>query len=192
MRKDLVNWFITNRKRAHLRGISYLFGNHRSESRSIGDAPATQLPVFAVTLLALYLIGNLSAEPPRRCLLASRCFQCHGTNGQAVGGFESISEKSAHEMFEELREMSQRRPEDIMNLQASAYTGEQLRQISDYLATLPRGSDDDDNDDANNRNDVVDAAKAAWERRLTRKRAGHRRNRRRTESRVGGEARQNG
>lgn len=120
--------------------------------------------------LALILIGNLSAEPPKGRLLASQCFQCHGTNGQAVGGFESISGKRAGEMFEELQEMSQRRPEGIMDLQASAYTTDQLRQISEYQATLPRGSDDDD-DDANREDKVVDAAKAARERRLAKKRA---------------------
>lgn len=64
-------------------------------------------------------------------------------------------------MYEELREMSQLRPEGIMDLHASANTADQLRQISEYLATLPRGTDDDDDDNANRVDDVVVAAKAA-------------------------------
>jgi len=110
-------------------------------------------------MLALLQIGNLSAEPPRGRLLASQCFQCHGTNGKAVGGFESISGKSANEMFEELREMSRRRSEGIMDLQASAYTEDQLLQISDYLATLPRGPDDDGGEDVEDRETREEAAK---------------------------------
>jgi cytochrome c553 len=51
-------------------------------------------------------------------------------------------------MFDELREMSRRRPEGIMDLQAGAYTEDQLRQISDYLATLPRGRDEATKGDA--------------------------------------------
>ncbi|MCB1205074.1 MAG: hypothetical protein KDN18_12515 [Verrucomicrobiae bacterium] len=98
-----------------------------------------------LVLLALSLIGWVSAEPPKGRLLASQCFQCHGTNGQAVGGFESISGKSARELFEELSEMSKRRPEGIMDLQARGYTPDQLRQISEYLATLPRSGNDDNN-----------------------------------------------
>lgn len=65
------------------------------------------------------------------------CYQCHGSNGQAVSGFESITGKSATEMYKSLLEMSQRRPENIMDLQARAFTPEQLRQLSNYLATLP-------------------------------------------------------
>jgi len=79
----------------------------------------------------------LPAAPPPGQLLASMCYQCHGTNGQAVSGFESITGKSATEMYKSLLEMSQRRPENIMDLQARAYTPEQLRQLSNYLATLP-------------------------------------------------------
>lgn len=99
---------------------------------------------IGLVLLALSLADRVSAEPPKGRLLASQCFQCHGTNGQAVGGFESISGKSARELFEELSEMSKRRPEGIMDLQARGYTEDQLRQISEYLATLPRSGNDDD------------------------------------------------
>lgn len=114
--------------------------------------PATPLRTFLRTIhtiglatLSVSLADRVSAEPPKGRLLASQCFQCHGTNGQAVGGFESISGKSARELFEELSEMSKRRPEGIMDLQARGYTPDQLRQISEYLATLPRSGNDDNN-----------------------------------------------
>jgi len=69
------------------------------------------------------------------------CAQCHGTNGQAVSGIASISGKNADEMYKKLLERSKRPPENIMDLQARAFTSAQLRQIANYLATLaPAGS----------------------------------------------------
>lgn len=102
---------------------------------------------LAITSVFVFSCSGLFAAPPAGRLLASQCFQCHGTNGQAVGGFESVSGKNANEMFNELREMSQRRPESIMDLQARAFTPDQLRLIANYLATLPKGSDEEERDD---------------------------------------------
>lgn len=96
----------------------------------------------AVLALPLGMSFNLEAAPPPGRLLAAQCSQCHGTNGQAVSGFESISGKNAGEMYKELLEMSRRRPESIMDLQVRAYTPAQLRLIADYLATLPRGNNE--------------------------------------------------
>jgi sulfide dehydrogenase cytochrome subunit len=100
-----------------------------------GQAPHSTLKL----LLPLLLGSSLAAHgaPPPGQLLSSMCYQCHGTNGQAVSGFESIAGKSATDMYKTLLEMSQRRPENIMDLQARAFTTEQLRKIANYLATLP-------------------------------------------------------
>lgn len=81
-----------------------------------------------------------AAAPPSGQLMAAQCFQCHGTNGRAVGGFESISGKSAKDMYEKLLEMSTRPVENIMDAQARAYTPVQLSLIANYLATLPATS----------------------------------------------------
>jgi sulfide dehydrogenase cytochrome subunit len=95
----------------------------------------TLRPTLAVG--AAFAATGLMAAPPPGQLLSSMCSQCHGTNGLAVSGFESISGKSATDMYKTLLEMSQRRPENIMDLQARAFTPEQLRLIATYLATLP-------------------------------------------------------
>jgi len=89
------------------------------------------LPVFIATSLSAF------AAPPPGQLLAAQCAQCHGTNGVAVSGFESIAGKKADDLYKGLLEMSQRRPENIMDLQARAFTPAQLRLIANYLATLP-------------------------------------------------------
>jgi len=95
----------------------------------------------ALAACAAVATSTLVAAPPPGQLLAAQCFQCHGTNGQAVSGFESISGKSANEMYNSLFEWATRRPESIMDLHARAYTPVQLRLIANYLATLPGGED---------------------------------------------------
>jgi cytochrome c553 len=75
-----------------------------------------------------------TATPPAGRLLASNCFQCHGTNG-AGPGFDTIAGKSVDEIYKELREMKSETPgNDIMKAHARGYTDEQLRQISAYLS----------------------------------------------------------
>lgn len=75
-----------------------------------------------------------TATPPAGRLLASNCFQCHGTNG-AGPGFDTIAGKSVDEIYNNLREMKSETPgNDIMKAHARGYTDEQLRQISSYLS----------------------------------------------------------
>jgi cytochrome c553 len=85
-------------------------------------------------LLLASAAGAQTAAPPAGRLLASNCFQCHGTNG-AGPGFDSIAGKSVDEIYKELREMRSEDPgNDIMKAHARGYTDEQLRQISTYLS----------------------------------------------------------
>lgn len=85
----------------------------------------------------LVAIAPASAAEPGR-LLASQCAQCHGTDG-AGPGFEELAGK---DLFNDLIEMKYRRIEGIMDRQARGYTDDQLRQIADYLSTLPGNGDD--------------------------------------------------
>ena len=73
------------------------------------------------------------ASPPGR-LLASNCFQCHGTDGR--GGFDKLAGKSASEIVKERKEMrAENKPGEIMNRHAAGYTDAQLKLIGDYFAT---------------------------------------------------------
>ncbi|MBK6334988.1 MAG: hypothetical protein IPF60_04160 [Betaproteobacteria bacterium] len=65
-------------------------------------------------------------------LLASNCFQCHGTNGS--GGFDRI--KGSTEVLSELRKFAsgEEDPTGIMAAHAVGYTDEQLQLIADYLS----------------------------------------------------------
>lgn len=66
-------------------------------------------------------------------VLASNCFQCHGTNGYA--GELKIGEQSASSIISDLNEMKTKDPRsNIMNLHARAYTTAEIKLIADYIS----------------------------------------------------------
>ena len=85
-------------------------------------------------LLALVLSLSCGAATAQEALdnpgrlLASNCFQCHGTGG--VGGFDNIRGSEAAEVKEYLRKPAS---SDIMAAHAQGYTSAQLDAIIAYL-----------------------------------------------------------
>ena len=78
-----------------------------------------------------YTSGAVALNHPGQ-LLASNCFQCHGTNGR---GMEHLAGESAREILDELNEMRARAASrHIMNVHAQGYTPEQLGLIADYFS----------------------------------------------------------
>lgn len=67
-------------------------------------------------------------------LLASNCFQCHGTYGS--GGFEKLQGETEAKIYEELVEFQEDTDftTDIMAAHVQGYTDAQLRAIAKYLA----------------------------------------------------------
>lgn len=93
----------------------------------LGTVEKTDNPVAAEPLMKA---GNV--DLPGR-LLASNCFQCHGTNGYA--GELKIAGEGASEIISELNEMKAKDPRsDIMNAHARAYTDEEIKIIADYIS----------------------------------------------------------
>ena len=95
------------------------------------------LAAVAAALLAPPAPAQTTAPPEER-LLASKCFQCHGTDGRR--GFEQINGKSQTEIYSKLKEMQLKQPgtEDygIMIPHAKGYSDAQLLKISQYLSTI--------------------------------------------------------
>jgi sulfide dehydrogenase cytochrome subunit len=86
------------------------------------NQPVTEKPVTKA--------GNI--DLPGR-LLASNCFQCHGTNGYA--GELKIGEQSASSIIADMNEMRTKNPgENIMNVHARAYTDEEIKLIANYIS----------------------------------------------------------
>lgn len=66
-------------------------------------------------------------------LLASNCFQCHGTNGYA--GELKIGEQSASSIISDINAMKTKDPRsNIMNVHAKAYTTEEIQLIANYIS----------------------------------------------------------
>lgn len=88
---------------------------------------------------AAWLGASATAQaqtPPAGRLLASNCFQCHGTNGKGPG-FDTLAGKSASELYKDLKEFQLKastEPGEIMAKHAWGYTDAQLKLIADYLS----------------------------------------------------------
>jgi cytochrome c553 len=89
---------------------------------------------LAVALLAGLQAAAWGQAPPAGRLLASNCFQCHGTYGKGPG-FDRLAGMSASELYKELQEYrSGKEGRDIMAVHVAGYTDAQLRQIADWLS----------------------------------------------------------
>lgn len=88
---------------------------------------ADAAPPTKGTATAPTVTGNTQGR-----LLASNCFQCHGTYGS--GGFDKLLGKS--DIYSELMEYlsGAEDPDSIMAAHVKGYTQEQLQAIADYLA----------------------------------------------------------
>lgn len=91
---------------------------------------------LAAVALGTLLAGGASAQAaPEGRLLASNCFQCHGTNGKGPG-FDKLAGKSASELYKELLEFrAGKEGKGIMAAHALGYSDAQLRALSTYLST---------------------------------------------------------
>jgi sulfide dehydrogenase cytochrome subunit len=92
---------------------------------------AASAAMIAASLAAPAVAQTTAIDPPGR-LLASNCFQCHGTNGK--GGFETLAGKSASEIYNELLEIRAENKGNIMEPHARGYSDAQLRLMADYFS----------------------------------------------------------
>ncbi|WP_088286060.1 c-type cytochrome [Ideonella sp. A 288] len=84
--------------------------------------------------LACWASAASAQTPPVGRLLASNCFQCHGTNGKGPG-FDTLAGKSASELYKEMKEFqSGKEGQNIMAKHAMGYTDAQLRALADWLS----------------------------------------------------------
>ena len=68
-------------------------------------------------------------------LLASNCFQCHGTNGKGPG-FDDINGKSVGEIYKKLKEFqSGKEGNGLMTKHALGYTDAQMVVLDKWLST---------------------------------------------------------
>ena len=89
----------------------------------------------AALLASPFASAQSTAIPPPGRLLASNCFQCHGTNGRGKA-FDSLAGKSADKLFKEMKEQQSGEEGDtIMARHAMGYSDAQLRELTRWLST---------------------------------------------------------
>ena len=105
-------------------------------------APRTLRPLLALgaalpLVLALTSVHAQTAAStvPNGRLLASNCFQCHGTNGKGPG-FDKLAGKSASSLYSDLKEFQAgQEGNGIMAKHALGYTDAQLQALAQWLST---------------------------------------------------------
>jgi cytochrome c553 len=97
----------------------------------------TRIHVIApFVLAALAAAGSAQAQVGQAGrLLASNCFQCHGTNGKGPG-FDEINGKSVGEIYKKLKEFQAgKEGNGLMAKHAMGYTDAQMVALDKWLST---------------------------------------------------------
>ena len=120
--------------------VAILSKSEDSTYKVVGVAAGSAIFTFKdskSTTKVSVLINSNSATSLAGRLLASNCFQCHGTNGS--GGFEKLTGKSALEIYGELKKFStgSEDPNGIMAAHATGFSDAQLNAIATYFASQP-------------------------------------------------------
>lgn len=90
--------------------------------------------VIAATVLVLAGAGA-QAEVSQVRVWAAACANCHGTDGRAMQGNESLAGKDKDELYQKLMDFkSGRKPATLMHQLSKGYSDEQLQQIAAYFA----------------------------------------------------------
>ena len=94
---------------------------------------------FGIGLSATTAAQAQAPDPLQVRSWAAACANCHGTQGVAQPGMESLAGKNADEMTKQLLDFKAgRKPATIMHQLARGYSDEQLRQIAAYFAALKK------------------------------------------------------
>lgn len=93
-----------------------------------------QILFIGVALSAGFASAQAQVGQPGR-LLASNCFQCHGTNGKGPG-FDAIAGKSVGEIYKKLKEFQAgKEGNGIMAKHALGFTDLQMQALDKWLAS---------------------------------------------------------
>ena len=98
---------------------------------------------IGLMVLALWASSSLSqAQTPDAAQVrswAASCANCHGTDGRAQPGMESLAGANKDDMVRKMLDFkADRRPATIMHQLAKGYTDEQIVAIAGYFAALKK------------------------------------------------------
>lgn len=91
----------------------------------------------SIAAFSVWSQASVAAQPHPGRLLASNCFQCHGTDGRK--GFEELAGKSSSSIYEEMKEMQANAADkNIMNAHARGFSDNEIWLIADYFSKVSR------------------------------------------------------
>jgi cytochrome c553 len=97
------------------------------------------LQVALVVGLAAVSTGSMAASSLQMKSLASSCANCHGTNGIAQPGMESLAGKPKDDLLKKMMDFKTgKKPATLMHQMSKGYTDEQLEQLAAHFAALPK------------------------------------------------------
>ncbi len=94
---------------------------------------------FWVGLGLISLSGWASADELQARSWAASCANCHGTNGIAQEGMESLAGRTKEELVRKMMEYKNgKRPGTVMPQLAKGYSDDQIDKLSAYFAALKK------------------------------------------------------
>ena len=93
----------------------------------------------AAALVAASGLVQAQIDPLQARSLAASCAACHGTDGRAQPGMESLAGANKDDMIKKMLDYKAgRKPATIMHQLAKGYTDEQIEAIAGYFAAQKR------------------------------------------------------
>ncbi len=95
---------------------------------------------FAAAALALVAsAAQAQTDPLQVRSWAAACANCHGTNGVAQSGNESLAGRKKEDIIAKMLDFKNgRKPATVMHQLAKGYSDEQLQALAGYFAALKK------------------------------------------------------
>lgn len=92
------------------------------------------LPVMLFTATALVHADSLQVRS-----MAASCAACHGTQGVAEKGMETLAGQPKEDLLKKMLDFKTgKKPATVMHQLSKGYTDEQLEQLADYFSALKK------------------------------------------------------
>lgn len=90
-------------------------------------------------LVLVSLSSWASADALQVRSMAASCSACHGTQGVALQGMDSLAGQKKEDLLKKMQDFkSGKKPATLMHQLASGYSDEQIDQLAAYFATLKK------------------------------------------------------
>lgn len=94
--------------------------------------------IAALTLVAASA-GAIAADPLQVRGMAASCSNCHGTQGIAQDGMESLAGQKKEDLAKKMMDFKTgKKPATVMHQLSKGYSDEQIDQLAGYFAALKK------------------------------------------------------